>query len=168
MFAGSGGYQFQLRASHVATSGTVSIAGQSLSAPPGKTYLAVDVQLQNLTDRPEPLDPVVTSTSSALRLALPIAALSTFGLNPSDTQYTCLADRGPAGTCVLLSGTAVASVTPPDASSASVQVQPGVPGTKVVHLVSTMAVPDSAPLGQVTLYIETSATGALIQVPLAG
>lgn len=161
------GYQYDLQAYSARATVTVTVNGQAQTAPPGKTYLAVDVQVRNLVaGRPEPLGPVASSTSTALRLALPKESLAAFGLNPADTQFTCLVDLAPAPTCVLITGTAVASVTPQNASGTPVQLQPGAVGTKVVHLVSSFAVPEAAPLGNVTLFFEPAAGGALTQIPL--
>jgi hypothetical protein len=163
------GYRYELVASSLRRVTTANFNGQSQDAPPGKTFVTVDVEVKNpLTDRQEPLDPLAASGSpnTAFSLAFPTTSLSAFGISGYATatgdKPECK-DGTPPEYCLLIGGTAALV----DSSGGPVQLQPGANVSTVVHVVSSSSYPESAPLEKIALFVQFLFETA-IRVPLGG
>jgi hypothetical protein len=150
------GYKFGLSASPVHSAPTVHINGSTHTAPPGNTYLTVDVQVQNpLTDRLEPLGELVTpyyGYQTAFSLAVPNSDLTAFSLSGTN----CNVHPGPATTCLI-----GASLSLPDNSSLA-PTEIDTAARMYMQIVWYSMVPESAPFKDVTLYVWNGLTEVLV------
>lgn len=135
-------------------------------APPGQGFVTLNVEVTNTTDRQEPLEDLYFANdwSSKMVFGIPTADSAAFGFHTL-LGDPCEAQRVTTDVCGL--GGAVQSVTPAPADPSTPQIAPGPDGKVTLLLGTTRAMPSSAPLPKLQLFlVDPIRGGVLAQIPI--
>ena len=161
--ATDGGYVFRLGPASrpsaiVSTSG--ADGANARSAPPGRTYVAIDVPITNPTDRSEPLPFDATGGPTLFQFAVPGAKAAAFGGNCMEIIPV------PSGMCELY---AILETTTPSSYQSAMSPMLAPRSTIIVHLVTgNSGVPEGAPIAEVRLFYGQQKPPVLVPAAASG